>query len=58
MLKEHPGVKLEREAVEQIKNLLGGVPFIRIEGVDREPSAPEGRGQADFLLRFKAHGRS
>jgi Transcriptional regulator, AbiEi antitoxin, Type IV TA system len=59
MLKLSPEVKIEREAVGQIKNLLGGVPFIKIEGVDREPSEPDhNRGQADFLLRLKAHGRS
>jgi hypothetical protein len=66
MVKERPGMEVEREAVERTKNLLGGVPFLNIEGVDHEPSAHDHhepsahdhRGQPDFLLRLKVHGRS
>lgn len=51
-------MEVESEAVERTKNLLGSVPFLKIEGVDHEPSAPDHRGRRDFLLRLKAHGRS
>jgi hypothetical protein len=57
MLKEHPGVKSEREAQDQIQALLADVPFIRLEGIDREFNEPSHNREADFLVRLKANGR-
>jgi hypothetical protein len=55
MLKQPSGMETEREALARIKNLLGRVPSVRIEGVD-QPSGSDGR--SDFELRLKAKNRS
>ena len=34
------------------------MPFVSVEGIDREFFDPDHRREADFLLRVKAHGRS
>src|SRR4051812_15985506 len=50
MLKEHSRVETEQAALKQIQNLLAEVPFLKIEGVDHEPSTSSNNRRADFLL--------
>jgi hypothetical protein len=57
MLKEHPEVKLEREAQDRLQALLADVPFIRVEGADREVVEPSRNREVDFLIRLQANGR-
>jgi transcriptional regulator with AbiEi antitoxin domain of type IV toxin-antitoxin system len=57
MLKEASEVKLEQKAQDRLQALLADVPFIRVEGADREIGEPSRNREADFLIRLKANGR-
>ena len=58
MLKGQPGVEVERQALERVKNLLAAVPFLKLENIDHEFSGASCEGEVDFLFQLRVHGRS
>jgi hypothetical protein len=57
MLKASPEVKIENEAVHRLQALLADVPFLSVEGVQREVRDPHDRRELDFLIDVKSNGR-
>jgi hypothetical protein len=57
MLKDHPEVKLEKEAAARLQALLAEVPFLSVEGVQQNVSDPDHRRELDLLIEVKSNGR-
>lgn len=58
MLKYDSELKITEEAAERMKALLSSVPFVSVEGVEREGFDPEDQRHADLVFDLKANGRS
>ncbi len=57
MLKQSPGVKLEKEAVHRLRALLAEVPFVSVESVKQNVVDLDHRREFDLLLEVKSNGR-
>jgi hypothetical protein len=60
MLKERSLVEIEAEAQNRVKALLADVPFVKVEGAERDVFRGRGaepRREIDLVVRLKAGGR-